>query len=51
MDLYLFPLIVWSAIVIGIFVMKKIEPRNKVYPVYAILVGILYTIIFIFNLR
>lgn len=38
-------LIVWITAIAGIIVMKKIEPYNKVYPLYVILIAILITLL------
>lgn len=35
---------IWIATAAGIAVMKKIEPHNWLYPVYAVLVAALFTI-------
>lgn len=35
--------LVWPAILIGIPVMKKLEPENHWYPIYAFLIGIVFT--------
>ena len=37
--------IVWIAAIAGIGVMKKIEPHNKLYPPYVILIAILFTLL------
>lgn len=37
-------LFIWILIIIGILIMKKIEPHNWWYPPYAILIGVLVTI-------
>lgn len=38
-------LIVWITAIAGIIVMKKIEPHNKVYAPYVILIAILITLL------
>lgn len=36
--------IIWSAAMAGIVIMKKNEPHNRAYPVYAVIVAALFTI-------
>ena len=36
--------IIWITAAAGIVIMKKIEPHNRVYPVYAVIVAALFTI-------
>ncbi len=36
--------IIWITAVAGIVIMKKIEPHNWVYPVYAVIVALLFTL-------
>ncbi len=36
--------IIWIAAAVGIVIMKKIEPHNRAYPVYAVIVALLFTI-------
>lgn len=36
--------IVWLAIILGIAAMRKIEPHNWVYPIYAVTIAVLATI-------
>ncbi len=36
--------IIWIAAAAGIAVMKKIEPHNRVYPVYAVIVALIFTL-------
>ena len=36
--------IIWIAAMAGIVIMKKIEPHNRVYPVYAVIVALLFTL-------
>lgn len=36
--------LVWIVAIAGIFAMKKIEPDNKIYPVWAILVCIILSL-------
>ena len=38
-------LIVWLVAIAGIAIMKKIEPHNKVYPPYVILIAVLITVL------
>lgn len=40
-------IIVWVAVMIGTKVMKKIQPEDKVYPVWAVMIGIIFTIVVI----
>ena len=39
--------IIWIVAIVGIFVMKKIEPYNKIYPIYAVVICGLMTIYYI----
>lgn len=36
--------IVWIAAIAGIFIMKKLQPDNKIYPVWAVMICILFTL-------
>lgn len=36
--------IVWGAGVLGICIMKKIQPENKIYPVWAAVVCVAFTL-------
>ena len=36
--------IIWIVVAIGIAIMKKIEPHNWVYPVYAVIVALMFTL-------
>lgn len=36
--------IIWFVAVTGIVIMKKIEPHNRAYPVYAVIVALLFTL-------
>lgn len=36
--------IIWIVAAIGIAIMKKIEPHNWVYPVYAVIVALMFTL-------
>lgn len=40
-------IIVYAAAIIGIFVMKKLQPGNKIYPIYVLFVCIAYTVVII----
>lgn len=35
--------IVWIVAVAGIYIMKRIQPNNRIYPVWAVMVCILLT--------
>ena len=36
--------IIWVTATAGIVIMKKIEPNNRAYPVYAVIVALLFTL-------
>lgn len=36
--------IIWITATAGIVIMKKIEPNNRAYPVYAVIVALLFTL-------
>lgn len=36
--------IIWITATAGIVIMKKIEPNNRAYPVYAVIVVLLFTL-------
>lgn len=38
-------IIVWLAVVIGIYIMKIEKPTDSVYPVWAVIVGIIFTVV------
>lgn len=39
--------IVWLVAIIGIVIMQKIKPQDSIYPIYALIVAMIYTV-FIF---
>ncbi len=41
--------LIWIAAAIGIAAMKKIEPQNRAYPIYAATVAALFTIVTYFS--
>lgn len=36
--------IIWAAVIAGTVVMRKIEPHNWIYPIYAVAIAVLATI-------
>ncbi len=36
--------IVWIVAIVGICIMKKLQPRDKIYPVWAVMICILLTL-------
>lgn len=35
--------LVWSCSIVGIYIMHRIYPYDKLYPVWAVLIAVLYT--------
>lgn len=44
MSAWFLVLIVWIVAVVGICIMKKIQPDNRIYPVWAVMICILLTL-------
>lgn len=47
MELFILGIFMWLVAIVAIIIMKKIQPENKVYPIWAVFICILFTLFLI----
>lgn len=47
MPVWIALVVIWGVIILAINIMKKIEPKNRIYPAWAIFVGVVFTVFLI----